>query len=136
MNGMLSARAETNPRCTRCKRYRKGHLGPCGFRCSMKMPGDSDSDGSEGEFNQNQNGPVTRASTVPISRKQASNDTDHVISELARQVGELSLNMSVLLSERNAPSRAAVGQQCPAGSPDGDLVGAPARGRCTVFRHF
>ena len=81
------------PRCTRCDRPRRGHEGPCGKKCNMPSLSVVESSiGNDWESVSNVDGkpPQATVNSTPA----------FVLKELARQLGELTNNVSTLMSKQ------------------------------------
>ena len=79
-------------RCTKCGRPRRGHEGPCGVRCSMTESVQDNN--SENEW-QDEN-VVTRADSPTLMLDAQS----PFVKELARQMSELTMNVSRILAKQ------------------------------------
>jgi hypothetical protein len=114
MNSMLKTRAAIKAmgkahRCSKCNRLRKGHVGPCGLRCDM--PDDDQEWESTSEFTENNDnvdnvepGPVTRSKSNARSEGN-SHENDTFLREIARQLGELTVNVAALMADKSVSDR-------------------------------
>jgi hypothetical protein len=78
------------PRCTKCDRPRRGRDGPCGKKC--KMPSVSVVESSIGNDWES----VSYAPGIPPQATVNSTPV-FVLKEMARQIGELTNNVSTLM---------------------------------------
>jgi hypothetical protein len=126
--------------CTKCKRLRRGHVGPTGRKCSMPLDrGDADpatgtpnrknpprgwkTDAPEGErdnANATHNGAAVLGDQVPITPAKV----DPFLNELAAQLGQLTLNLQEL-SNSNKEMKADIAQ-CKSASHLFPVDGAPS----------
>jgi hypothetical protein len=110
-------------RCSKCNRLRKGHEGPCGLRCSMTADEEWDSASEITDSNDNVTdmgqGPTTRSKSNAIEAGR-SEANEAFMMEIARQLGELTVNVASLMAEKTL-SKA----QCVSSSSAG-VDGAPS----------
>jgi hypothetical protein len=105
-------------RCSKCNRFRKGHIGPCGVRCDMPdndQDWESASDHTEVNGNEHVNdtvdnrrehGPLTRSkSSACVAENSASNE--QFMMEIARQLGELTVNVATLMAAKSVSDKPA-----------------------------
>ena len=99
-------------KCSRCRRLRRGHVGPSGPKCKMSLPYKGDADPAIGAPNiHNKQEPIVPAQKGGKSENNGdpphnkNNDqitgdkpppVDPFLNELAAQLGQLTLNMQEL----------------------------------------
>ena len=77
-------------RCTKCGRSRKGHEGPCGIRCTM-----SNANILEVEWLEDTDPPRSESPNLVIDAQSP------FVRELARQMSELTMNVSRILATQS-----------------------------------
>jgi hypothetical protein len=118
MNSMLKTRAAIKKmgkahRCSKCSRLRKGHVGPCGIRCDMpedEQQWESASDNTESNDNEITDnlghGPCTRSKTITRETENSASN-EHFMLEIARQLGELTVNVATLMAAKTVSDKSA-----------------------------
>jgi hypothetical protein len=104
-------------KCSRCRLLRRGHVGPSGSKCKMSLKGGADTDSFMAPAKRvnthadspDANGENLAKPTQPPKIKQASpvldgptQSVEPFLSELAAQLGQLTLSMQELTQENHS----------------------------------